>query len=62
MREIKRRTDVVGIFPNASAADRLIGAHLLERHETWVCERARYLNLEQYDREVLHNARQAEVA
>ena len=59
MREIKRRTDVVGIFPNASSADRLIGAHLLERHETWVCERARYLNLEQFDQEVVDNAPQA---
>lgn len=49
MREIKRRTDVVGIFPNASSADRLIGARLLERHEAWVCERARYVNLEQYE-------------
>lgn len=49
MREIKRRTSVVGIFPNAPSADRLIGAQLMECHETWVCARARYLNLEQYD-------------
>lgn len=48
MREIKRRTDVVGIFPNEASANRLIGAQLLERHETWVCARMRYLNLEQY--------------
>lgn len=46
MKEIKRRTRVVGIFPNEAAADRLIGAHMLERHERWVCERARYLNME----------------
>jgi transposase-like protein len=46
MREIKRRTNVVGIFPNEASADRLIGAHLLERHETWACERARYVALE----------------
>ena len=62
MREIKRRTDVVGIFPNASAADRLIGAHLLERHEAWVCERARYLNLEQFDQELLSAPKQAKAA
>jgi len=45
MKEIKRRTRVVGIFPNQASADRLIGAHLLERHERWICERARYLNM-----------------
>jgi len=43
MREIKRRTRVVGIFPNASSCDRLVGAHFVERHETWQCESARYL-------------------
>ena len=48
MREIKRRTNVVGIFPNDASADRLIGAQLMEYHEKWACERARYLNLEQY--------------
>lgn len=46
MREIKRRTDVVGIFPNDASADRLIGAQLMECHERWACERSRYLNLE----------------
>ena len=49
MAEIKRRTNVVGIFPNAASADRLIGAHLLERHETWTCERARYLTMNWVD-------------
>ena len=43
MREIKRRTHVVGIFPNESSCDRLVGAHFLERDETWQCERMRYL-------------------
>ncbi len=46
MREIKRRTNVVGIFPNTAACDRLIGAHLLERHETWQCEEKRYIVLD----------------
>lgn len=49
MAEIKRRTNVVGIFPNVASADRLIGAHLLERHESWVCERARYLTMNWVD-------------
>ena len=43
MKEIKRRTRVVGIFPNESSCDRLVGAHLLERDESWHCERMRYL-------------------
>jgi len=43
MKEIKRRTHVVGIFPNESSCDRLVGAHFLERDETWQCERMRYL-------------------
>jgi len=46
MREIKRRTNVVGIFPNTASCDRLIGAHLLERHETWQCEEKRYIVME----------------
>jgi len=46
MREIKRRTNIVGIFPNEAACDRLVGAQLLERHETWQCERMRYLVME----------------
>lgn len=52
MTEIKRRTKVVGIFPNAESADRLIGAHLLERHEKWQCERARYLDMDRLDANV----------
>ena len=47
MREIKRRTRVVGIFPNTPSCDRLVGAHLLEIHESWQCEEGRYLTYEQ---------------
>lgn len=49
MKEIKRRTHVVGIFPNEASCDRLIGAQLLERHDTWQCERMRYLAMEHLD-------------
>ena len=43
MTEIKRRTRVVGIFPNEASSDRLIGAQLLERQDKWHCEPMRYL-------------------
>jgi putative transposase len=47
MLEIKRRTNVVGIFPNPSSCDRLVGAQLLERDDAWQCERTRYLVMDQ---------------
>lgn len=44
-KEIKRRTNVVGIFPNEAAITRLVGALMLERNDEWAVIR-RYMTLE----------------
>ncbi len=44
--EIKRRTEVVGVFPKEAAITRLVGAILLEQNDEWAVQRARYIKLE----------------
>jgi putative transposase len=44
--EIKRRTQVVRIFPNEASCLRLVRALAVEMHENWI-EATRYLNMEE---------------
>jgi len=46
MKRLKKRTKVVGVFPNRASCHRLVGSQLLELHEQWQTETKDYFNME----------------
>jgi putative transposase len=48
-REIKRRSDVVQVFPNTDAVTRLATAVVVELHDEWIAFPRRYLSIESMD-------------
>ncbi len=51
--EIKRRTEVVGIFPDEPSIRRLVGAILLEQNDEWAVQRCRTMTLESIARSAM---------
>jgi putative transposase len=46
MKRLKKRSRVVGVFPNRASCDRLLGAQLIEVHEAWLAADRAYFNME----------------
>jgi transposase-like protein len=48
MKQLKKRTKVVGVFPDRAACDRLFGSQLLELDEHWQTQQACYFDMALY--------------
>lgn len=60
-KEIRRRSNVVSIFPNRAALLRLIGSVLIEQQDEWIAAEKRYMSLESMQKGLIQ-APQSETA